>query len=149
MNLALNPNALGLLGAVVPAFDFDLFYGILGSTPTQPATGSITFTTNPAAGTTIVLNGTTWTFVSSRPTGNQIQIGATLAATLAAAVAALQASTDGNTQKFIYSASSTVLILTAATGAPGGNSLTISTTSLRGDSVRVDVVGRGPFSPAL
>jgi biotin carboxyl carrier protein len=128
LNLSLNQNALGLLGTVVPAFDFDLFYGILGSMPTQPASGSITFTTNPAVGTTIVLDGTTWTFVSSPPSGNQLPIGATLAATLTAAVPVLQASTDANTKKFLFSASSTVLTLTAATGGTGGNSLTISTT---------------------
>jgi biotin carboxyl carrier protein len=127
-NLTLNPNALGLLGATVPAFDFDLFYGILGSMPTLPATGTITFATNPAAGTVVVLNGTTWTFVSSSPTGDQLLIGSTLAATLTAAVSALQASTDTNTKKFVFSASSTVLTLTAATGGTGGNSLTISTT---------------------
>jgi hypothetical protein len=127
LNLSLNPNAAGLLGAVVPAFDFDLFYAILGSIPN----GIIDFTINPAVGTTIVLNGTTpttWTFVSSLTTGNQLLIGATLAATLAAAVPVLQASTDTNTGKFRYSASATVLILSAATGAPGGNPLTISTT---------------------
>ena len=122
------PNALGLLGAIVPAFDFDLFYGILGSRPTQPATGSIKFTTNPAAGTSIRLNGTTWTFVSSSPSGNQLPIDATLAATLTAAVPALQASTDANTKKFLYGASSTVLSLTAATGGTSGDALTISTT---------------------
>ena len=118
----------GLLGAIVPAFVFDLFYGILGSRPTQPATGSITFTANPLAGTTIVLNGTTWTFVSSAPTGNQLPIGATLAATLVAAVPVLQASADTNTKSFSYSASATVLSLTAVLGGAGGNALTIATT---------------------
>ena len=77
LNLTLNPTAAGLLGATVPAFDFDLFYGILGSRPTQPATGSIIFTTNPASGTTMTLNGTTWAFVSlPLPAQGQIRIGA-------------------------------------------------------------------------
>jgi biotin carboxyl carrier protein len=110
------------------AFDFPAFYAILGLLPTQPAVGIITFTTNPAAGTTILLNGTVWTFVSSLTTGNQILIGATLAATLASAVSALQASTDTNTKQFTYVATASVLILTAATGGSDGNKLTISTT---------------------
>lgn len=128
LNLALNPKAVGLLGATVPAFDFNLFYAILGSKPTLPATGSITFTTNPAVNSTIVLNGTTWTFVSSLTTGNQLLISSTLALTLTSAVKTLQASTDANTKKFLYAASSSVLILIAATGGSGGNALTISTT---------------------
>jgi hypothetical protein len=128
LNLTLNRNAVGLLGAIVPAFNFDLFYANLGSRRTLPATGIITFTTNPAVNTTIVLNGTTWTFVSSLTTGNQLLIGSTLGLTLTSAVKTLGASTDTNTKKFIYAASSTVLILTAATGGLGGNALTISTT---------------------
>src|ERR1700722_6790819 len=94
LNLALNPNALGLLGANVPFFDFDLFYAGLGSAPTQPAAGVIAFSTNPPPGTPIGVNGTTWTFFASVPTGDQLLIGATLSATLAAAVPMLEASTD-------------------------------------------------------
>jgi hypothetical protein len=127
LNLTLNPNA-GLLGASVSGINFDLFYAILGSRPTVPATGIITFTLNPAVGTAIVLNGTTWTFVSSLTTGNQLLIGSTLDLTLTSAVNTLQASTDTNTKDFIYAASPTALILTAATGGSGGNALTISTT---------------------
>ncbi|MGF6870594.1 hypothetical protein [Paraburkholderia sp. MM5477-R1] len=127
LNLTLNPNR-GLLGATVPAFNFDLFHAILGSRPTVPASGNITFTTNPAADTTIVMNGTQWTFVSSLTTGNQLLIGPTLDLTLASAVTTLQASNDENTKKFTYASTVTVLILTAATGGSRGNALTISTT---------------------
>ncbi len=127
LNLTLNPNA-GLLGATVPAFNFDLFYSIVGSRPTLPAAGSITFTTNPATNTTLVLNGTTWTFVSSLTTGNQLLIGATLDVTLASAVKTLRESNDANTIDFIYFATATLLIFAAATGGSGGNALKISTT---------------------
>jgi flagellar hook protein FlgE len=44
---------------------------------------NITLTTNPIAGDTINVNGTTWTFVASGATGNQTNIGANLDATLA------------------------------------------------------------------
>jgi hypothetical protein len=126
LNLALNPNALGLLGATVPFFDFDVFYAALGSAPTQPATGFIEFSSNPAVGTEIWLLGTNWIFGGG---GRQsLPIGATLAATLAAAVSVLEKSTDLNTAKFTYSADSTTLFLTAATGGTDGNSLTFSTT---------------------
>lgn len=127
LNLTLNPK-VGLLGAAVPAFNFDLFYAILGSMQTVPATGIITFTGNPAVGTAITLNGTAWTFVSSLTTGNQLLIGSSLDSTLTSAVKTLSASTDANTKHFVYAATSTVLILTAATGGSGGNGLTISTT---------------------
>jgi hypothetical protein len=39
------------------------------------ATGSISFSGQPGANSTITLNGVTWTFVSGTPTGNQTQIG--------------------------------------------------------------------------
>jgi len=114
----------------------------------QPATGSITFTANPAPGTTMVLNGTTWTFVSALTTGNQILIGATLGATLASAVSALQASTDANTKKFIYLAFSNVLLLTAATGGSAGNALTISTT-VSGATASGTTLSGGPPRPPI
>jgi hypothetical protein len=127
LNLTLNPKR-GLLGATVPAFKFEDFYALLRSRPTQPATGRITFTINPAAGATIVLNGTTWTFVSSSPTGNQLLVESTLAATLTAALPVLRGSTDANTKLFTYAATAAVLGLTAAIGGAGGNALTFSTT---------------------
>jgi biotin carboxyl carrier protein len=140
LNLNLNPNGQGsLLGTAVPAFDFNQFYEKLQST-TQRASGFIAFTTNPAANTAIVLNGTTWTFVNSLTTGNQLLIASTLAETLEAAVPVLQSSTDANTSGFLYSLSLTggnigivvthfpLLVLTALIGGPSGNSLTFSTT---------------------
>ena len=127
INLSLNPNSLGLLGATAPFFDFDLFYAELAARPTQPATGSIIFASNPAAGQTITLDGTTWTFVTALTTGNQLLIGATLAATLTGAVTTLQASNDPHTQNFRFSATATALVLTAAIDGPAGNSLTLST----------------------
>jgi biotin carboxyl carrier protein len=127
INLSLNPNSLGLLGATAPFFDFDVFYAELAARPTQPAVGSITFASNPGAGQIITLDGTTWTFVTTLTTGNQLLIGATLAATLTGAVSTLQASNDPNTENFRFSATATALVLTAATDGPGGNSLAFST----------------------
>lgn len=59
------------------------------------ASGTITVTTNPATGDTIIVNGTTVTFRAALTgVGVEVLIGATAAATAAALAAALNASTD-------------------------------------------------------
>jgi hypothetical protein len=55
------------------------------------ASGTITFSAQPAANSTITINGTVFTFVAASPTGNQILIGGSLTATLTNAAAALNA----------------------------------------------------------
>lgn len=45
------------------------------------ASGTLTFTGNPAAGSTVTLNGTVWTFVAGSPAANQTQIQGTAQAT--------------------------------------------------------------------
>lgn len=92
------------------------------------ATGYITFTANPAAATTITLNGTAVTFRAADPGEGEVLIGANLAATLAALLIVLEASLDTQLVKFTYAVTSTRLTLTAATAGPGGNDLTVATT---------------------
>ena len=48
------------------------------TTTAVAATGSIVFSAQPAATSTITINGVAWTFVSATPSGNQIEIGGTL-----------------------------------------------------------------------
>lgn len=91
------------------------------------AKGSIAFTQNPAASSTITLNGTAVTFVASGATGAQVNIGANLAATLANALAVLSASADTQLVKFTYAVSGNSLNLTAATAGTAGNALTVAT----------------------
>jgi len=91
------------------------------------ATGTVTFTVQPVAASTMTLNGSIWTFVAALTTGLQILIGSTLALTLTAAVAALAASADVNTAKMSYSTSATVLTTTAVATGTGGNALTLAT----------------------
>lgn len=91
------------------------------------ATGNVSFTVNPTAGSTMTLGGSTVTFVASGATGLQVNIGATLAATMTALLSFLQASADVNLVKFTYSLSGTTLNLTAATAGTGGNALTVAT----------------------
>lgn len=90
------------------------------------ATGTITFAANPSADATITLNGTAWTFKASGATGNQVNIGATLAATLAALVVALNASSETQTVKCTYWANATVLTIRHKTGGTSGNSFTLA-----------------------
>jgi hypothetical protein len=66
--------------------------------------GQVTFTTNPSVGDTLVINGTTWTWVSAITTGNQLLIGATLGDSIRNAAATLEASSDTNTTLMQYRA---------------------------------------------
>jgi len=71
------------------------------------ANGTVTFTNanNPNNGQTIVLNGVTWTFVTSGATGNQTNIGANEGATLTQLVSDLNASANGSINVATYSKS--------------------------------------------
>jgi hypothetical protein len=70
------------------------------------ATGSIAFSAQPDARSTITLGDDTWTFIakSGKPTGRQVPLGGTLDDTLAALAAALNAQAAGDTAKCKYRA---------------------------------------------
>ncbi|MDG4603746.1 MAG: phage tail tube protein [Defluviicoccus sp.] len=80
--------------------------GLFGDpTVTQTkASGHIAFIGQPSADSAIVLNGTTWTFVSGTASGNQTQIALTKDATLTALAADLNASADAQISKCTYTA---------------------------------------------
>lgn len=103
------------------------------------ATGLILFTSNPAAGSTVSLGGTTVTFVASGASGNQVNIGANLAATLQNLKTFANASADANLALAIYDASTTTL--TTKYKAPGtaGNAYSLAT----------NVSGAAPSGPTL
>jgi hypothetical protein len=73
--------------------------GLFGDpTTTQTkAAGYISFSGQPLANSSIVLNGVTWTFVTGTPSGTQIS--ANLDATIAALAADLNASADAEVAK--------------------------------------------------
>ena len=75
------------------------------ATAAVAATGSIVFSAQPAANSTITINGVAWTFVSGTPTGNQIQIGGALGATLINAAAALNGSAASQVAAATYGTS--------------------------------------------
>lgn len=98
------------------------------STANNNAAGWIRFNANPANTSTITINGTTFTFVAGTPSGNQIQIGATLEDTLATAVTTLNASVDEDVSLATYShvTGSNTLDIVYDTSGPSGNSFTLA-----------------------
>lgn len=84
------------------------------------ATGTLTVVTNPAAAETIAVAGTTFTFVASGATGNQINIGANAGATATAIAAAVNALASVNA-----AAVGAVVTITAATAGTAGNAIAV------------------------
>lgn len=111
---------------------------------TTQAKGHYTFSAQPGAGSTLDINGTTWTFVDSGATGNETDIASTivspqttlLGTTLAQLASDLNASADANIVAATYSpgpivagapsTAATQLILTAVAYGSSGNAITIS-----------------------
>jgi len=91
------------------------------------ATGSVAFTANPVAATTLTLAGTVVTFVAGGAAGNQVNIGASLGVTLASLLAFLQASPDVNIDKFTFALNGNTLNLAALLPGVAGNTLTLAT----------------------
>lgn len=102
---------------------------LLGAPTTAAALAAAvvyTFTAQPAAASTLTLNGTVWTFVATGATGQQSNIGVSLAATLTALATALNASGDTQVTKCTYVATATTLTATYKTLGPAGNAFTVA-----------------------
>lgn len=93
------------------------------------AAGSITYQQNPVAGAVDTFNGTTVTYVSTNPQGNQVLIGASLAATLQNLAIFLGNSRDPQIVKFNSNVVGNALELTAVAPGSAGNALTLSSTA--------------------
>lgn len=104
-----------------------------GSPGTQ-ASGNLTFSTNPSNGQTIILNGVTWTFVTAGATGNQTNIGISLAATLTALATNLNASGNASLTPASYTATATQLRILYQTVGSIGNTYTLAA-GTAGDTV--------------
>lgn len=101
-----------------------------------PASGTVTFSNNPSAADTLTIAGTQITFVASGATGNQVNIGSSLAVTLSNLLTLLQGSSDINLVKCTYGMSGSVLTVYAnqftnsgAQAGTGGNSLALAKSS--------------------
>lgn len=124
------------LGVVVfPGMVAEQFNNIAGPVP---ATGTYTFTANPAANDTIVIAGTTITYVASGATGLQVNIASTLGNTVAATMTLLINSNDANLIKCQFNINSAQTVITVqanqtySTGlyaGAAGNALTFTKSS--------------------
>lgn len=92
-------------------------------------TGTITFSAAPAANDTLVINGTTVTFVASATTSVQITILGTAALQAANLAAYINASTDANISLLYATVSGAVVTVYARIGGTAGNSYTLTKTS--------------------
>lgn len=101
----------------------------IGFVNSPTATGNAAFSTQPTAADTLTIGGTVVTFVSTTPSGNQVQIGGTLPLTLSALYSFLSASTDTNLVKFTYCLVGTTLYFAAVATGTAGNALTLAKSS--------------------
>lgn len=90
------------------------------------ATGSIAFSGQPTADSTVTINGVVWTFKASGATGNQVNIGANTTATVTALAAALNASNNPKVSPATYAGSTTTLNITFDLHGTEGNAFTIA-----------------------
>jgi hypothetical protein len=86
------------------------------------ASGTATFSANPALNDTLTIGGTTVTFTS-------LLIAATLPQTLADLAQVLNSSGDANLSQNSYTVAGSVLTITAKTAGTGGNSTTLAKVS--------------------
>lgn len=120
-------------------------FGDSASPTTMNATGSITFSAQPGANSTITLAGTSWTFVSGSPTGNQTQIGGSLAATLTALASDLNASVVVGLAAATYVATATALNITFDAAGTAGNAYTLAASAASNGRVSYDTLTGGGF----
>lgn len=105
---------------------------LLGAPAAGVATGSrgfVEFNSNPLNSENFVLDGSTWTFVTAAPTGNETQIGADLQATLDQLVIDLNASADGQIVAATYSRLGNRLVIIHDTPTSAGDTFTLVVTA--------------------
>lgn len=100
-----------------------------GATAGVQATGALLVDSLPANNETIAINGTTFTFKSSAPSGNQFLIGANEAETAANMVSVLNASAVAGIAVATYAVSGDSVTITYDAGGTTGNSYTLADSS--------------------
>ncbi len=109
--------------------------------PAEAAKGSLTFTSQPAANSTLTLNGSVWTFKSSGATGQtQSNIGATVWETIQNFLAAAKISTDAQVQAIAMRAEGRTVWVGHRTPGTAGNSYTLASSATSGINVTSTVV---------
>lgn len=131
--LAPSRDAFNADGSVVIPMDVENLGLWLKSTFGQPvttasvaATGSLTFSAQPVATSTITVAGTVFTFVASGAVGNQINIGANLAATMTALAVVLNASVVPAVAAATYAATATAINIAFDALGHAGNAFTLA-----------------------
>lgn len=108
-------------------FWLKLYFGDPVSAASGAASGSITFSAQPAVDSTITINGVEFTFKASGATGNQIDLGADLSATIDNIVTALNGSVETSVDDATYAKSgTTILTITHDTNGLSGNAFTLA-----------------------
>lgn len=95
----------------------------------KPATGTLSFATNPSAGNTVTIGATFVTFVASGAVGNQVNIGGAVGDTVTNFMAFAAASTDAAISSCTYAQNGTLVTLTYKKAGCLGNSLALSSNS--------------------
>lgn len=91
------------------------------------ATGTITVTTNPTAGQTVIVNGETFTFrTGSAPLANDVLIGAASANTASNLAAKLNASTSPKVALANYTVATATVTVTYGSKGTEGNTFTLA-----------------------
>lgn len=106
-------------------FWLKLAFGDPATGGSQAATGTIKFAGQPAANSTITLNGSAITFVAADADADEVVIGATTADTVTALAGVLNASADANLTVATYASNGNVLTITHDTAGVAGNAYTL------------------------
>lgn len=106
--------------------DANAYVGVI---PLTYATGFIELLCNPKAGDTVIVNGTTITFVSVLTSGNQVLIGASSSSTAIHLNTFLTASAISGLLQATYSVLSNVVTMISRAGGEIGNAYTLSSPS--------------------
>jgi hypothetical protein len=108
------------------------------------ATGTITFTTNPANNDTITIAGVLITLVTGTPSGSQVKIGASLVATIANIVTFINAGGSANGLQATVTATATSgTVITINSFFPGllGNLITMAKVSTAISAITATLAG--------
>lgn len=122
--------------------------GVFGAPVTTQvkATGMITFSGQPGAGSTITLNGVAWTFVASGASGNETNIQGSLSGTLTQLASDLNASANTSIDDATYTSTATQLIITHDTLGTAGNAYTLAASAASNGTVSAPNLTGGGYS---